>query len=128
MGYIEQSSALLEAPCVFCGYRGAGYWQRGTHPESCPWHLSDGGIEARRKRLGTIVRALYRAQVLGSLEPVESAHQLTPAEAKSIRLELDFPDLDHLARSGGHGPDLASALRKIDAICNWPDCLTKDAE
>lgn len=39
-------SNLFDAPCVFCGYNGAGYWQSGTHGEHCPWH--DLGGEAQR--------------------------------------------------------------------------------
>lgn len=42
--------ALLDAPCIFCGYNGAGYWQKGTHSKDC--RLSDvGGFDDRRKAL-----------------------------------------------------------------------------
>ncbi len=27
----------LEAPCIFCAYNGAGYWQAWTHDSKCPW-------------------------------------------------------------------------------------------
>lgn len=36
------------APCIFCGYSGEGYFQRGTHDESCPWRNIGGFIERRR--------------------------------------------------------------------------------
>lgn len=89
MGYIEQVSVLLEAPCVFCGYRGANYWQRGTHPEGCPWHLVDGGIEARRERLGTIVRALYRAHALrAKVESLAANGPGSPVDRNSADAQL----------------------------------------
>lgn len=37
---------LLDAPCIFCGYNGTGYWQKGTHSPSCAFH--DLGGEAER--------------------------------------------------------------------------------
>ena len=50
---------LLGAPCVFCGYSGAGYYQRGTHAETCPWwHV--GGLEPRK----AVVRHHARATIL----------------------------------------------------------------
>ena len=36
----------LAAPCIWCGYNGSGYWQRGTHDEGCMWR--DVGGEADR--------------------------------------------------------------------------------
>jgi hypothetical protein len=41
--------ALLDAPCLFCGYNGAGYWQSGTHAKDCRWH-SVGGFDDRMPR------------------------------------------------------------------------------
>ena len=37
---------MLRAPCVYCGYAGAGYWQAGTHWNDCPWKTV-AGEEAR---------------------------------------------------------------------------------
>lgn len=45
---------LLDAPCAFCGYNGAGYWQAQTHPQECPWHAVGGGDE-RAAQLRDIV-------------------------------------------------------------------------
>ena len=28
---------VLLAPCRWCGYNGAGYWQKDTHAATCPW-------------------------------------------------------------------------------------------
>lgn len=36
-GLSERDEALLNAPCIFCGYDGQGYWQAGTHASNCPW-------------------------------------------------------------------------------------------
>lgn len=36
---------LLDAPCLWCGYNGAGYFQTGTHSENCPWHNVGGAME-----------------------------------------------------------------------------------
>lgn len=41
-----QGMCILDAPCVFCGYNGARYWQRGTHAQDCPF--SDIGGDASR--------------------------------------------------------------------------------
>jgi hypothetical protein len=42
--------AMLDSPCIFCGYNGAGYWQSGTHAEHCRWHTV-GGYDDRHKSL-----------------------------------------------------------------------------
>jgi hypothetical protein len=47
----HQDDAMLDAPCVFCGYNGAGYWQSGTHAKDCRWY-SVGGYVDRHKALG----------------------------------------------------------------------------
>ncbi len=35
----------LNAPCIYCGYNGAGYWQAGTHSKDCRWHSVGGACE-----------------------------------------------------------------------------------
>jgi len=40
----------LDAPCAWCSYNGQGYWQSGTHAESCPWHKI-GGHEERKEHI-----------------------------------------------------------------------------
>lgn len=40
---VDELEALLEAPCKWCGYSGANYWQHGSHPKKCPWHEIGGG-------------------------------------------------------------------------------------
>ena len=37
-----QGLCILDGPCVFCGYKGAGYWQIGTHGKDCPFHAVGG--------------------------------------------------------------------------------------
>lgn len=51
-------SGLLEAPCVFCGYNGPGYWQRLTHDKNCPWY-PQGGFNERREVLPKFLRFMY---------------------------------------------------------------------
>ena len=48
------TESLLDAPCVFCGYKGHGYYQAGTHKKNCPWR-EVGGLEERAKRLRSVV-------------------------------------------------------------------------
>jgi hypothetical protein len=42
--------ALLNAPCRWCGYHGADYWQPGTHAVTCPWRAI-GGAQERANHL-----------------------------------------------------------------------------
>lgn len=39
------AEALLDAPCIDCGYNGPGYWQAGTHAETCRWRNVGGEAE-----------------------------------------------------------------------------------
>lgn len=41
---------ILHAPCKWCGYSGAGYWQPMKHAETCPWYFV-GGAEERIAKL-----------------------------------------------------------------------------
>ena len=43
-------AALLSAPCLWCGYNGAGYYQPGTHAARCRWR-SVGGLAGRSKEI-----------------------------------------------------------------------------
>ena len=48
---VGDANGLLEAPpCLWCGYNGEGYYQAGTHGQSCPWHTI-GGCDERLDRL-----------------------------------------------------------------------------
>jgi len=55
------STELLAAPCLFCGYNGAGYWQRGTHHKRCPWHHVGGECERAEKLPRMVNRAMIKA-------------------------------------------------------------------
>jgi hypothetical protein len=50
----KEQPDVLQAPCVFCGYKGDGYWQAGTHDLSCPWR-GIGGEQARLDAYGRVV-------------------------------------------------------------------------
>ena len=43
-------NSLFDAPCLWCGYNGSGYYQAGTHDSSCIWH-DVGGERERIDRL-----------------------------------------------------------------------------
>ena len=47
---VGDANGLLEAPCLWCGYNGEGYYQAGTHGQSCPWNTI-GGCDERLDRL-----------------------------------------------------------------------------
>lgn len=49
---VGDSNGLLAAPCLWCGYNGEGYYQAGTHSQSCPWHTIGGCDD----RLGHLAR------------------------------------------------------------------------
>jgi len=40
----------LDGPCIFCGYNGRGYWQKGTHLPDCPF-VDIGGEADRQAKL-----------------------------------------------------------------------------
>ena len=44
-GNLEFHSPKLEAPCRWCGYNGANYWQALSHAEECPWYKVGGAGE-----------------------------------------------------------------------------------
>ena len=64
----DKISKLLEAPCLFCGYKGHGYFQTHTHDKSCPWYDIGGGFEreealiqfARKRQLKVHNQATHR--------------------------------------------------------------------
>ena len=41
----DETAALLQAPCLWCEYNGAGYWQPDTHDSWCPWNKIGGEKE-----------------------------------------------------------------------------------
>jgi len=54
----KNDRALLEAPCIFCGYNGPGYWQAGTHTLDCPWH-GIGCLSERAAMLRPVIKLLF---------------------------------------------------------------------
>jgi len=43
-----------EAPCFWCGYNGAGFFQTHTHKAHCPWY-NIGGAENRKNRVLDVI-------------------------------------------------------------------------
>ncbi len=54
---INRMGFLLEAPCIFCGYKGDLYYQKGSHNLGCPW-IEIGGLDKRLERLPSIMKHL----------------------------------------------------------------------
>ncbi len=42
---LRRRGGILDAPCIFCGYSGDGYFQSRTHEKDCPWHLVTGASQ-----------------------------------------------------------------------------------
>ncbi len=57
---IDRLNSLLDAPCLLCGYDGAGYWEAGTRHEKCPWHAVKGRDERMGKLPGMVEEALIK--------------------------------------------------------------------
>lgn len=45
-----RQAQLLAAPCMWCDYKGPGYYQAFTHEIDCPWHAI-GGLNERMEQL-----------------------------------------------------------------------------
>lgn len=52
---LDLKNIVLGSPCIFCDYKGPGYWQEGTHNKNCPWYKTGGETE-RRLRLRKVLR------------------------------------------------------------------------
>ena len=79
----ELYEELIDAPCIFCGYSGAGYYQVGTHDELCPWHGIGGGDE-RASILPTVIANLHAARV-AALRQATEAQVAQQDEARALR-------------------------------------------
>lgn len=91
---------LLNAPCVFCGYNGAGYWQAKSHLKSCPWHTV-GGFDDRRARMPDILKNLH-----ARLAEVERERDALRAALLSCARQAEA-----LKRECGVDPETAQAIR-----------------
>jgi len=72
--------SILSAPCVFCGYGGAGYYQKHTHDKKCPWYKV-GGLEDRTSLLRSTITANFK----------ERRKTVRPTRAMQQRKEYIFP-------------------------------------
>lgn len=75
---------LLNAPCIFCGYNGDGYYQSGTHSKDCPWH-NVGGDSERYGALPGVITALFK-------ERQKHIHQQTNGARAKATLPPDCCD------------------------------------
>lgn len=77
-----------EAPCIFCGFNGGGYWQAGTHSPKCPWYKIGGAAEREEKFSGAIKKMFHDYAALEQ-RCKELAQQVTDLEEDARR----FPTL-----------------------------------
>jgi hypothetical protein len=59
---------ILEAPCIFCGYKGSGYYQKYSHKRGCVWYFNGGLTE----RVSSFVKAAKegRIRIVGNVHDV----------------------------------------------------------
>lgn len=111
----------LASPCLWCDYRGEGYWQRGTHTRGCPWfHL--GGEEARREALRVVIAGTVAE---GEGLAAEREKRLK-AELAAEQLREALRDLVATCEFGpGESPDDAAAAheRALAALSAPPPSL-----
>jgi len=62
-GQRDLTKQLLHSPCVFCGYSEWGFFEAGTHHESCPWHKVAGGRKRRKMLRDGLLREMARVYV-----------------------------------------------------------------
>lgn len=91
-GEYSLAKDILSAPCLWCGYKGDGYWQEGNHAEPCPWrHL--GGLGERIDSVqGLIAAALREREPAERDDRDERIDDLTArlAQANTHLAELGF--------------------------------------
>ena len=50
---------FFKAPCMFCGYNGPGYFQKGTHASACPYY-GVGGLAERKEMIGPFLSDIVK--------------------------------------------------------------------
>ena len=97
-------STFLDAPCTFCGYNGPGYYQEGTHAESCPWNKI-GGRYYREMELSSVLRARL-VELEGKLAEAGAVQAEAAEMAESALSVLDGDG--ELSLVGGYLGDIAA--------------------
>ena len=110
--------ALLDAPCIFCGYSGQGYWQSGTHNENCRWR-NIGGFKERRAALTSV--ALKNAAPQVSLPARKGRNgECSP--------DLSSPAAAALDASSASATTLpAMTLIELEHLAEWHDQCSRFA-
>ena len=86
----DVDDSLLEAPCMFCGYSGPGYWQWESHFAGCPWRRI-GGIYDRRTALPFILEyrdLLVRQQQANAERAARADKFMDTEELRAYRTAL----------------------------------------
>ena len=118
--------SILDAPCVFCGYSGVGYYQSGTHHVLCPWYKV-GGLEDRENDLRYVVATLFEerqktiAQHSNGAEPAEiclcddCVVESCDMRGEAVECSGHVSDSGKLRASGGERS--YSPAQKKDMLC-----------
>lgn len=84
---MSKFESLLESPCIFCGYKGSGYYQLETHKGNCPWRKIGGKIEREEffeRRFNMFLDALKKNDYVDLFDGVNNSY---------LKLDPDLPDL-----------------------------------
>jgi len=113
---MEANYNILDAPCVFCGYNGKGYWQVGTHSKKCPFNAL-GGMEERRGAFRDILVS-KEAQAKISFEAgkeEERAKWIIETKSGSSKAFLSLPIEERRTILAKQARDLADSMADSQA-------------
>lgn len=105
----HRDDALLDAPCVFCGYNGAGYWQAGTHAPGCRWR-NVGGYEDRDIALQRGQPSSAPYTLAGSGVPVWAVYDW---QGNLSSVQLDEGKARWIRSQMGHGDDVKVIEKRL---------------
>lgn len=117
LAVVARADDLLDAPCVFCAYNGAGYWQVGIHAKDCPFH-NVGGDAARADHIVALKNAAPQGgqdtPAASPEAPAESASRCVVAAYRIFKdgdawcaVNKDFTNLHDSKVGFGHTPLVA---------------------
>lgn len=96
-------TALLDAPCIFCGYNGQRYYSEWTHAKSCPWH-SVGGAAERTEQLRMVIQE--------QAERLEAAGREIAALREHYETSLELESALHAKIEERQAAEIASLREK----------------
>lgn len=127
-----QAACILDAPCVFCGYNGSGYWQSGTHSKDCPFH-EVGGDASRADHIVSLAKPCETCNgkpevcaTVPGLRHCEAANRTPSAERRiDPRYQGDDPAAEYAKRNplGGPAGVFRAMAARIEAGESYDDVL-----